>query len=89
MSEFDEKCSKFMNLGYTAIFHNDWNYLIFVIKEIDERVVLVDMNGIKDSYVPYLNAKRGIKKELYNLDREGVIREIDKYLDWYNKQKES
>lgn len=83
MNEFDEKCSKFMNLGYTAIFHNDWNYLIFVIKEIDERVVLTPMSGISESYVPYLNAKRGIKTELYNLNMKGVVEQIDKYLDWY------
>ena len=74
-----------------ADYHSKWDWLMPVVeKSLNDKSVqlLLPMNGVPDSVIPYINAvgdfKRGLIKADINLVYEGVI----KFIKWYNFNKQ-
>jgi hypothetical protein len=70
------------NLEYMH-FYSDWNWIMEVVKKINEIRIFLPMNGVEESITPYLNEKRPITKGLINSNKEEVVQAIWEFLNWY------
>jgi hypothetical protein len=79
--ERDYLCRNHHQLCY----HSDWNWLMEVCKKINETKLLLPMNGIEDSIMPWINAKRPVVKGLINMDIMETWSSVVEYIKWYKK----
>ena len=72
-------------------YHMDWNWLMPVVDKIRnmkmEDIPLLPMNGIKESVMPFLNAKRPITKALLEVNILKLCATVGLFLVWYNENK--
>lgn len=68
-------------------YHSDWNSLIEVGKKINETKLLLPMNGVIDSIVPWINARRPIVSGLIDMDIMKTWEGVVEFIKWYNENK--
>lgn len=79
-------------------FHSDWNWIMEVLCKIEEIHHTVISQGITGHYININRKDVDIVTETLDnpskfmgvgkTKKEAVIRAIDQFIDWYNKQKE-
>lgn len=78
--------------GYLS-YHSDWNWIMKVVEKIESLENIYFQIEEKSCYVydiskfSYERMDSFIQQDA-NTKKEAVIRAIDQFIDWYNKQKE-
>lgn len=68
-------------------YHTDWNWLMKVAIKIDDTKLLLPMNGIEDSIMPYIKARSPIIKGLIKMDIMKTWEGVVGFIKWYNENK--
>lgn len=101
--EFDKIMPSYITISYSKrhhieqlCFHSDWNWIMEVVEKIENtliteventepivciRLVGCDIKFFSNERLPIITNSKSKK--------EAVIKAIDQFIDWYNKQKEN
>lgn len=106
---YNKRCSEFLGIHNFVHkisdfklmeFHNNWEWIMYLIEEIEKLGETKTMKGIVDINSHYCKISSLIKNQPYiivgcfpespekdkcNSKQEAVVKAIDKFITWYNK----
>lgn len=90
----DDPCYFASAYGYQKAheipYRSSWDWLMPVVQRILSDTygsILVNMNGVKDSVAPYLNACSPLKSALMKADQDKIYEGVVQFIQWYISQK--